>query len=95
LAGAFFATKQGSITPESFTFSESAIILAIVVLGGLGSQAGIVLAATLLVVTQEAARDLAQFRMLLFGASMVAIMIWRPRGLLTRLHPSIRLKDAS
>src|SRR5512145_2670605 len=52
-AGAFFATRQGFISPESFTFIESATILAIVVLGGLGSQIGVVLAATVLVVLPE------------------------------------------
>lgn len=89
-AGAFFATRLGSISPESFTFVESAIILAIVVLGGMGSQLGIVLAALVLVGLQEL-RDLAQYRMLFFGAAMVAIMIWRPRGLLARREPSLRL----
>jgi branched-chain amino acid transport system permease protein len=90
-AGAFFATRQGFISPESFTFIESAVILAIVVLGGMGSQIGVVLAAILLIGIPEFFRELAQFRMLAFGAAMVAIMIWRPRGLLAHREPSIRL----
>ncbi len=90
-AGAFFATRQGFISPESFTFIESAIILAIVVLGGMGSQLGIVLAALLLVGLPELFRELADYRMLAFGAGMVLIMIWRPRGLLARRDPSVRL----
>ncbi|MFL5334128.1 MAG: high-affinity branched-chain amino acid ABC transporter permease LivM [Geminicoccaceae bacterium] len=90
-AGSFFATRQGFISPESFTFIESATILAIVVLGGMGSQLGVVLAATLLVVLPEMARGFAEYRMLLFGAAMVAIMVWRPRGLLGRREPTIRL----
>jgi branched-chain amino acid transport system permease protein len=90
-AGAFFATRQGFISPESFTFIESAVILAIVVLGGMGSQIGIVLAAILLIGIPEFFRELAQFRMLAFGAAMVAIMVWRPRGLLAHREPSIRL----
>jgi branched-chain amino acid transport system permease protein len=92
-AGAFFATRQGFINPSSFTFIESAIILAIVVLGGMGSQMGVVCAALVLVLLPELARDLAGFRMLLFGAAMVAIMVWRPRGLLAHREPSVRLGD--
>jgi branched-chain amino acid transport system permease protein len=93
-AGAFFATRQGFISPESFTFQESATILAIVVLGGMGSQMGVVLAAIVLVTFPEFARPLAGFRMLLFGAAMVGIMVWRPRGLLAQRAPSIRLGAA-
>ncbi|MGD9649329.1 MAG: high-affinity branched-chain amino acid ABC transporter permease LivM, partial [Dongiaceae bacterium] len=74
LAGAFFATRQGFISPESFTFSETAIILAIVVLGGMGSSLGVVLAALILVALPEWGREVADFRMLLFGAAMVLIM---------------------
>jgi branched-chain amino acid transport system permease protein len=90
-AGCFFATRQGFISPESFTFIESATILAIVVLGGMGSQMGVVLAAILLVTLPEFGRAFAEFRMLIFGAAMVAIMVWRPRGLLAHREPSLRL----
>ncbi len=90
-AGSFFATRQGFISPESFTFIESAIILAIVVLGGMGSQIGIVLAAFLLVGLPEWFRDLAQYRMVAFGAAMVLIMVWRPQGLLSHREPTLRL----
>jgi len=89
--GSFFATRQGFISPESFTFLESAIILAIVVLGGMGSQIGIVLAALLLIGLPEVFRDLNQYRMLAFGIAMVAIMTWRPRGLLAHREPTVRL----
>ena len=92
LAGCFFATRQGFISPESFTFIESATILAIVVLGGLGSQLGVVLAALVLVTLPEFGRAFAEFRMLVFGAAMVAIMVWRPRGLLSHREPSLRLE---
>ena len=91
-AGAFFATRQGFISPESFTFIESAIILAIVVLGGMGSQIGVVLAAAVLIVLPELGRALEQFRMLVFGGAMVAIMVWRPRGLLAYREPTIVLQ---
>jgi branched-chain amino acid transport system permease protein len=90
-AGCFFAARQGFISPESFTFIESAVILAIVVLGGMGSQLGIVLAAIVLIGLPEFLRELNQFRMLAFGAGMVGIMVWRPLGLLANRAPTIRL----
>jgi branched-chain amino acid transport system permease protein len=90
-AGCFFATRQGFISPESFTFIESATILAIVVLGGMGSQLGVVLAAIVLVTLPEFGRAFAEFRMLVFGAAMIAIMVWRPRGLLAHREPSVLL----
>ncbi|MGO1117219.1 high-affinity branched-chain amino acid ABC transporter permease LivM [Rhodovibrionaceae bacterium A322] len=91
LAGAFFATRQGFISPESFTFLESAIILAIVVLGGTGSQLGVVIASIVLIGAPELFRELEQYRMLAFGAGMTLIMLWRPRGLLSHRDPSILL----
>lgn len=92
-AGAFFATRQGFINPTSFTFMESAIILAIVVLGGMGSQLGVAVAATILVLLPEFTREFSQFRLLFFGAAMVVIMIWRPHGLLAHRHPTVRLGE--
>ena len=94
-AGSFFATRQGFISPESFTFIESAVILAIVVLGGMGSQLGVVVAAVLLIGGTELFRGLEEFRMLTFGGLMVAIMVWKPRGLLAHRNPTIRLHKAS
>ena len=94
-AGSFFATRQGFISPESFTFIESATIVAIVVLGGMGSQVGVVIAAIVLILLPELGREFAQFRMLLFGAAMVMIMIWRPRGLLAHREPTITLSHKS
>ena len=90
-AGSFFATRQGFISPESFTFIESAVILAIVVLGGFGSQIGVVVAAILLIGLPEFFRELQQYRMLAFGMAMVLIMVWRPAGLLAHREPTIRL----
>ncbi len=92
-AGSFFATRQGFISPESFTFHESALVLAIVVLGGLGSQLGIVIAAVALIGSGELFRNLEEYRMLIFGGSMVAIMVWRPRGLVSSRTPSVALKE--
>nr|WP_306267496.1 high-affinity branched-chain amino acid ABC transporter permease LivM [Pararhizobium sp. IMCC3301] len=87
-AGSFFATRQGFISPESFTFIESAIILAIVVLGGLGSQIGVVIAAVVLIGGFEVFREFSDYRMLIFGLAMVVIMVWKPRGLITTRNPS-------
>ena len=90
-AGAFFATRQAFISPESFTFIESAIILAIVVLGGLGSQLGVAIAALVLIGGFEVFRGLEEWRMLVFGGAMVVIMVWRPRGLVSSRTPSVAL----
>ena len=89
-AGSFFATRQGFVSPESFTFIESAILVAIVVLGGMGSQIGVAIAAIILVGLPEYFRDLQEYRMLAFGMGMVLIMLWRPGGLLTHREPTIR-----
>ena len=105
-AGSFFATRQGFISPESFTFMESAVIVAMVVLGGMGSQLGVAVAAILMIGGTEIMRDFdvlkavfgpdfdpTQYRMLLFGFAMVLIMIWRPRGLISTREPSVFLKE--
>ena len=91
-AGAFFATRQGFISPESFTFHESALVLAIVVLGGMGSQLGVVLASIAMIGGFELFRGLDQYRMLVFGFAMVLLMIWRPRGLVGHRAPTVFLE---
>jgi len=103
-AGAFFASRQGFISPESFTFMESAVIIAIVVLGGMGSLIGVAIAAALMIGGPEIMRELdflkeifgrdfdpTQYRMLLFGFAMVLIMIWKPRGLIATREPTAAL----
>ena len=103
-AGSFFATRQGFISPESFTFMESAVIVAIVVLGGMGSLLGVAIAAVIMIGGTEIMRELdflkaifgndfdpTQYRMLLFGFAMVLIMVWRPRGLIATREPSTLL----
>ncbi|HZF75685.1 MAG TPA: high-affinity branched-chain amino acid ABC transporter permease LivM [Acetobacteraceae bacterium] len=92
-AGAFFATRQGFVSPESFTFIESAIILAIVVLGGMGSQIGIAVAAMVMIGLPELFREFEEWRMLVFGAAMVVIMVVRPRGLVGSRTPTIALGE--
>jgi branched-chain amino acid transport system permease protein len=105
-AGAFFAVRQGFVSPESFKFLESALILAIVVLGGMGSLVGVALAALVIVGGMEIMRELdflklvfgndfdpTQYRMLLVGLAMILMMLWRPRGLISVREPSIFLKE--
>jgi branched-chain amino acid transport system permease protein len=91
LAGAFFAARQGFISPESFTFTESATMLAIVILGGIGHPLGIVFAAAFIIGMPELFRELEQYRMLAFGAGLVLIMIWRPGGMMAVRAPTIKL----
>ncbi len=106
MAGSFFAARQNFISPESFTFNESAVILAAVVLGGMGSQIGVAIAAFAMIGGTELLRELdwlknifgkdfdpTQYRMLIFGLLMVALMIWKPRGLISTREPSIFLKE--
>jgi branched-chain amino acid transport system permease protein len=105
-AGSFFAARQGFVSPESFVYIESALILAIVVLGGLGSQIGIVFSALAIIGAFELFREMGflehilpagtepvQFRMLAVGLAMVLMMRWRPRGLVTRRDPTVFLKE--
>jgi branched-chain amino acid transport system permease protein len=105
-AGSFFAVRQGFISPESFNFLESATILAIVVLGGMGSQVGVAIAAIAMVGGPELLRNLGflkavfgegfdpnEYRLLLFGLAMVAMMIWRPRGLISVRQPSVVFRE--
>lgn len=93
-AGTLFAARQGFVSPESFTFAESAFVLAIVVLGGMGSQFAVILAAILLVVSREMMRDLNEYSMLVLGGLMVLMMIWRPQGLLPMNRPHLKLKTS-
>ncbi|MEO1205663.1 MAG: high-affinity branched-chain amino acid ABC transporter permease LivM [Pseudomonadota bacterium] len=105
-AGAFFAARLGFISPKSFEFMESAVILSIVVLGGMGSQVGVAIAAVVMIGGTEILRELqwmkaflgpsfdpTHYRMLIFGLAMVAMMIWRPRGLISRRDPSVFLHE--
>jgi branched-chain amino acid transport system permease protein len=105
-AGAFFAARQGFVSPESFVFLESAIILAIVVLGGMGSLTGIAIAALVMIGGTEILRELQflkavfgpnftpeLYRMLLFGMAMVIVMLWKPRGFVGSREPTAFLHE--
>lgn len=91
LAGVFFASKMTFISPESFTFFESVLVLCMVVLGGMGSIPGVILGAAMLLILPEMMRQFALYRMLVFGAAMVGMMVMRPKGLLTARRRAIPL----
>lgn len=82
LAGAFFCARMRFVSPESFTFLESAMVLSMVVLGGMGSIPGIILGAAALIVLPEVFREFETYRMLVFGAAMIIMMLFRPAGLI-------------
>ena len=105
-AGSFFAARQGFVSPESFVFLESAIILAIVVLGGMGSLIGIAVAATVMIGGTELLREMEflkhifgpdftpeLYRMLIFGLAMIIVMVWKPRGFVGSREPTAFLRE--
>jgi branched-chain amino acid transport system permease protein len=105
-AGSFFAARQGFVSPESFVFMESAIILAIVVLGGMGSLTGIAIAAVVMIGGTELLRYMdflkvifgedftpELYRMLIFGLAMVVVMLFKPRGFVGSRQPTAFLKE--
>ncbi len=92
MAGVTFAAKTTFINPASFTFMESAIILSIVVLGGMGSILGVILGAFFLVLLPEYLREIGDYRMLAFGASMVLMMVFRPQGLISDIRKKYTFK---
>ena len=105
-AGSFFAVRQGFVSPESFVFLESAIILAIVVLGGMGSLVGIAVAAVVMIGGTELLREMQflkqvfgpdftpeLYRMLIFGIAMVVVMVWKPRGFVGSREPTAFLRE--
>ncbi|KAA3513172.1 high-affinity branched-chain amino acid ABC transporter permease LivM [Agrobacterium rosae] len=105
-AGSFFAARQGFVSPESFVFLESAVILAIVVLGGMGSLTGIAIAAVVMVGGTELLREMEflkhifgpdftpeLYRMLLFGLAMIIVMLFKPRGFVGSREPTAFLKE--
>jgi len=92
MAGAFFAAQNTYVNPKSFTFLESAIILCIVVLGGMGSIIGVIIGALVLILLPEYLRAFADYRMLAFGAILVVMMIFRPQGIISTVRRTYTLK---
>jgi branched-chain amino acid transport system permease protein len=92
MVGVIFAAKTTFINPASFTFLESAMILSIVVLGGMGSIVGVILGALILILTPEYLRAFSNYRMLLFGTTMVLMMVFRPQGIVTNVRRIYRFR---
>ena len=92
MVGVMFASKTTFINPASFTFMESAIILSIVVLGGMGSILGVIIGAFFLILLPEYMRAFSEYRMLAFGAAMVLMMIFRPQGIISNLRQTYEYK---
>ncbi len=90
LAGALFAGKMHFVSPESFTFMESVLILCMVIIGGLGSIPGVILGAVILIILPEVLREFQTYRMLALGSGLVLMMIFRPQGLLGGRGGAIR-----
>ena len=86
LVGVLFAAHNSFINPDSFTFMDSAMVLAMVVLGGMGSILGVIIAALALKLLPEYLRAFAEYRMLVFSAVMVLMMIFRPQGLINDMR---------
>jgi len=86
IVGVIFAAKTTFINPASFTFLESAIILSIVVLGGMGSIVGVIMGAFVLILLPEYLRAFSEYRMLAFGGILVAMMVFRPQGLISNIR---------
>ena len=94
MVGVIFAAKTQFINPMSFTFLESAIILSIVVLGGMGSILGVILGAFIFILLPEELRAFSQYRMLIFGASMVLMMVFRPQGIISNVRRSYEYHES-
>ncbi|NLI81915.1 MAG: branched-chain amino acid ABC transporter permease [Deltaproteobacteria bacterium] len=95
MAGNIYASKMTIISPESFTFWESVLMFAIVILGGSGSIPGMLLGAFLIVGLPELFREFANARMLVFGAAMIAMMIFRTQGILPAKQRRYSLPESS
>jgi branched-chain amino acid transport system permease protein len=93
MAGAFFAARMRFVSPESFTFLESAMVLCMVVLGGMGSIPGIILGVIALIALPEVFREFESYRMLIFGACMVIMMLFKPAGLIPAKRVGTRSEE--
>ncbi len=91
MVGVIFAAKTTFVNPASFTFLESAIILCIVVLGGMGSIVGVIIAALVLILLPEYLRAFSEYRMLVFGAVLVIMMVFRPQGIIANIRKTYRI----
>lgn len=81
VGGAFFAANLGAISPESFSFTQSVLILMAVILGGMGKIPGVILGAIIVILGPELLRDLGEYRLLVFAVGLLLIMMFRPSGI--------------
>jgi branched-chain amino acid transport system permease protein len=95
LVGVIFAAKTTFVNPASFTFLESAIILSIVVLGGMGSIVGVIFGALILILMPEYLRALSEYRMLAFGGILVVMMVFKPNGIISNVRRTYQFKKQS
>lgn len=93
LAGVLFASKTAFINPKSFTINHSIMILCIVVLGGKGSVKGVILGALILNLLPEYLRGFQQYRMLIFGFSLIVMMVFRPGGIIQNVRKVYKIKE--
>jgi branched-chain amino acid transport system permease protein len=94
MGGVMFAAKTTFINPASFTIWESVIILCVVVLGGMGSILGVILGAGFLILIPEYLRAFSEYRMLIFGAILVTMMVFRPGGLISKTRSPYKFEKA-
>jgi branched-chain amino acid transport system permease protein len=92
MAGVVFAAKTTFINPASFTLWESIIILCVVVLGGMGSVLGVILGALTLILLPEYLRVFSEYRLLVFGAVLVVMMVFRPGGIVAAARRTYQFK---
>jgi branched-chain amino acid transport system permease protein len=81
LAGSLYAAKMTAISPESFMFIHSVMILLAVVLGGMGKIPGVILGAVIVTLIPELSRDIGQFRLIIFAVLLLILMLYRPQGI--------------
>lgn len=93
VAGNVYATKLMMVSPESFNFMESCMLFCIVLIGGMGSIPGVLIGAAAISLFPEFFRTFAQYRMLIFGAAMVVMMIFRPGGIWPRKRGAVKFKS--
>jgi branched-chain amino acid transport system permease protein len=91
-AGVIMAAKTTVVNPNSFTVWESVIILCVVVLGGMGSIAGVIVGALIIILMPEYLRAFSEYRMLIFGIVLVLMMIFRPGGLVRKVRTLHKLE---
>ena len=95
MAGVVFAAKTTFINPASFTLWESIIILCVVVLGGMGSVLGVILGALTLILLPEYLRVFSEYRLLVFGAVLVVMMVFRPGGIVSQVRRTYQFKGTA